>query len=207
MASPQKENGYTAIANEIIERMATISFSVYEIRVIFIVWRKTYGWKKKEDWIALSQISKMTNILPQHVSRTIKGLIKRNILKRNGRKIGFNKNYEQWDSLLPIQVIPNEVRGVTYPGIKNIPIQVTTKEKKETIQKKDVFPYKNKKEFIPVNWKDPYNLKKHTTGQFRLKVQTIKALDGNLYCLPNGVKGEYILRENYIKYIHDTKRN
>ena len=47
MANPQLEDGYTKIANEILEALAGINLSPYEGRALFFLIRKTYGWKKK----------------------------------------------------------------------------------------------------------------------------------------------------------------
>lgn len=149
MANPQKENGHTSIANELLEVMAKTYFSSYEIQIIFAIFRKTYGWNKTEDWITTTQISEMTDIARSHVSRTIKKLLDRNMLVKNGKKLSFQKDYEKWQKLpkqvtnktekkLPIQdtKLPKQVTEVTQTGNKLLPKQVHTKEKKETIQKK-----------------------------------------------------------------------
>ncbi|MFA5431953.1 MAG: replication protein [Candidatus Paceibacterota bacterium] len=149
MANPQKENGHTSIANELLEVMAKTYFSSYEIQIIFAIFRKTYGWNKTEDWITTTQISEMTDIARSHVSRTIKKLLDRNMLVKNGKKLSFQKDYEKWQKLpkqvtnktekkLPIQdtKLPKQVHKVTQMGTKLLPKQVHTKEKKETIQKK-----------------------------------------------------------------------
>ena len=151
MANPQKENGHVDIANEIVEALAKTYLSSYESQILWAIFRKTYGWHKKEDWITGTQLSGMTDIAKSHISRTLKGLARRNIIVRNGKKISFQKDYEQWEKLpiqatikkLPIQdkKLPIQVSKVTYSGNKKLPIQVTTKETKrnytkETIQKK-----------------------------------------------------------------------
>ena len=153
MANPQKEDGHVDIANEIVEALAKTYLSSYESQVLWAIFRKTYGWHKKEDRINGSQLSKMTGISESHVSRTLKGLARRNIIIRNGKKISFQKDYEQWEKLpiqasikkLPIQdkKLPIQVSKVTYSGKKKLPIQVYTKETKrnytkETIQKESV---------------------------------------------------------------------
>jgi len=116
------------------------NLSSYQWRILIAVWRKTYGWKKKEDWISVSQLEEMTGIRKSHVSRTKKELIARNILVTNsGNKIGFNKDYQAWREL-PNQVTSKKVTNsgskVTSLGTKKLPDQGNTKEKKETIQKK-----------------------------------------------------------------------
>lgn len=97
MARPQLEDGYTKVANELLEAIARIKLCAYETKVLIFVIRKTYGWNKKTDWIALSQITENTNILKPNVSRTLRKLEFRNIIIRgNHRHIGLQKDYEKW---------------------------------------------------------------------------------------------------------------
>ncbi len=97
MANPQLEDGFTMVANEIIEALARINLCAYESRVLWFIIRKTYGWHKKIDWIALSQIVDSTGILKPNVSRTLKSLKARNIIIRDkNRRVGLQKDYEKW---------------------------------------------------------------------------------------------------------------
>jgi phage replication O-like protein O len=97
MANPQVEDGFTKVSNELLEALARTRLCSYESRILIFIIRKTYGWKKKKDWIALSQISEGTNILKPNVSRTLKKLENRNIIIRGDhRHIGLQKDYEKW---------------------------------------------------------------------------------------------------------------
>ena len=148
MANPQREDGHVDIANEIVEALAKIYLSSYESQVLWAIFRKTYGWHKKEDWITNTQISDMTGIAESHISRTIKKLIRRKIIIRVDKKLAFQKDYDRWEKLpkqvtskkLPIQdkKLPKQVIKVTQTGIKKLPKQVDTKEKKETITKETI---------------------------------------------------------------------
>lgn len=154
MANPQKEDGHVDIANEIVETLAKTYLSSYESQVLWAIFRKTYGWHKKEDWITNTQISEMTEIAESHISRTIKKLIQRKIIIRVDKKLAFQKDYDQWEKLpkqvtsekLPIQdkKLPKQVIKVTQIGIKKLPKQVDTKEKKETYTKETI----QKKNFL-----------------------------------------------------------
>lgn len=158
MANPQLENGYVSIANEIAESLCHTNLSAYESRFLWCVFRKTYGWKKKSDYIATSQFVEITGIHKSHVSRTKSRLLKRKIVTQIGNHISFNKNHDEWIEL-PIQVtskktkklpkevtvLPIQATVVTYPGNKKLPIQADTKETKrnytkETIQKQFATP-------------------------------------------------------------------
>ncbi|HUU39672.1 MAG TPA: replication protein, partial [Desulfatiglandales bacterium] len=99
MTNPQLEDGYTRIANELLEAMARINLSGYQSRVLMAIWRQTYGWHKKEDYISVSQIARMTGIDKRNVSRTLKELIEKNMIRKNGRMTAFNKNYNEWRGL------------------------------------------------------------------------------------------------------------
>jgi len=131
----QLENGHTRIANDMEELLAKLKISNYESRFLWALFRKTYGFQKKEDRIALSQFSKMTNISSQHIARTKKKLLDKNIIFQHNGKIGIQTELSKW--VLPNEVLPKQVRGTTQTGSKTLPKQVDTKEKKETIQKKE----------------------------------------------------------------------
>jgi len=145
MANPQREDGHVDIANGIVEALAKTYLSSYESQVLWAIFRKTYGWHKKEDWITNTQITEMTGIAESHVSRTIKKLVKRHIVGKSGKKLFFQKNYDEWEKIpkqvsdkkIPIQDIklPKQVSEITQTGMKKLPKQVDTKETKETITK------------------------------------------------------------------------
>lgn len=100
MASPQIENGYTRIANELLEGLARQNLSPYESRVLFAVLRKTYGYNKKVDKISLSQLDDITKIGRVAVSKSIKKLEEKHVLlvDRGARipSLSLNKNYDEW---------------------------------------------------------------------------------------------------------------
>ena len=104
MASPQKENGYTAIANEILERLAYPGMNGSEYRVLLLVVRKTYGFNKKQDKISLSQFQKGTLMARANVVRTIKSLVAKRLLLKEKALYKFNKNWEEW---LVVKRIPS----------------------------------------------------------------------------------------------------
>jgi len=154
-ASPQVENGHIDIANEIAEALMRTNLSAYQSRVLWALWRKTYGWHKKEDWISLSQFVELTGISKGHVSRTLTELRKRNMVTNSGNNLAFNKNYTQWRELpkgergyQSGQIVTNSGNGVTNSGKKVTNSgdhkRNSTKETitKETLQKKNGnFPF------------------------------------------------------------------
>ena len=96
MANPQLEDGYTSIANEILERLALIKISATDWRVLVTIIRRTYGFHKKVDWIANFQITQSTGLCKAVVSRSLARLKEDNLILRNGKTIGFQKDWDQW---------------------------------------------------------------------------------------------------------------
>jgi phage replication O-like protein O len=165
MANPQREDGHVDIANEIVEALAKIHLSSYESQILWVIFRKTYGWHKKEDWITNTQIADMTRIAEPHVSRTIKILIQKNIIIRSGKRLAFQKDYDQWEKLpkgvtshhkekLPkgATKLPKGVREVTKGGKKKLPKGVYTKETKRNYTKETIT--KEKGDIFKRTWKD-----------------------------------------------------
>ena len=102
MTTPQTENGFTMIANELLETILGSGFSLHEQSVILAVIRKTYGYGKKEDDMSAAQIGAMCGVARQHVTSALNVLAARNVInKRPGRFgmiIGIQKDHRRWIS-------------------------------------------------------------------------------------------------------------
>lgn len=103
MANPQKENGSTDIANELLEAIYSSEFNGTEYAVLLCVLRYTYGFHRKKHELSLSFITKATHRHRNGVARAINDLIKRNVLTQysdpsfnSTREIGINKDYNKW---------------------------------------------------------------------------------------------------------------
>jgi phage replication O-like protein O len=96
MANPQRENGHVDIANEIMDELAQIHLSGAEWQLLITVFRKTWGWHKKHDWISLTQFERATGLSRWGVCIAKKRLVNKNILIAAEKSIRFNKNYDQW---------------------------------------------------------------------------------------------------------------
>ena len=104
--NPQKENGYTPIANELLEQIISFDFSKRQLLVLFAIIRMTYGYSKKSDALSRVQISKLTNLDRSHVSRALTELIEMNVIIKHetGRtshgvlvnEVSINKFYNTW---------------------------------------------------------------------------------------------------------------
>lgn len=98
MANPQKENGTTQIANEIMDALCKFRIPGEVRQIIDVIIRKTYGWNKKSDWVANSQIVKMTGMLKGNVSRELSKAITHKLVIKSDNRLKLNKNYEEWVS-------------------------------------------------------------------------------------------------------------
>lgn len=148
---PQVEDGnYTRIHNDILDAITRGKFTVYEYKCLLFLLRMTYGWQKKEDAISLKQWEDGTGITKRHVARTLKTLEKKNVVYRKGGArgrgktavYGFNKYIDTWSEKVPERVpitkvpkrVPFSEEKVPLQGTEKVPVEVPTKEKKESKQ-------------------------------------------------------------------------
>ncbi|WIF95157.1 replication protein [Caminicella sporogenes] len=103
MSKPQLENGYTRIANEILEAIAKAKLNGSQFRILMIIWRYTYGFHKKEHEMSETFIAEATGITKRQVRRELKTLVDNKIIIitkeatfTEARKLKFNKNYKEW---------------------------------------------------------------------------------------------------------------
>lgn len=97
MVNPQKENGYTAIANEILDELVKAGLLGAEYAICLFIMRKTYGFQKKLDRISLTQFEEFTNLSRPTVVHTLKNLVLRNIVVKTPLlEYGINKYHDKW---------------------------------------------------------------------------------------------------------------
>ncbi|AZR95115.1 hypothetical protein BBB39_16155 [Bordetella trematum] len=106
--SPQLENGFMRISNELEDAILAHPFTDRQHKVLRAVIRKTYGFGKKEDDLSASQLSAILAKTPrQHVSTALNELAAMKVIhKRAGRYgsiVGVNKNYAEWLPSVPAQ--------------------------------------------------------------------------------------------------------
>lgn len=134
------DDGYTRIANELLEAVMLAGLTQHQLLVFLAVMRKTYGFNKKLDWVSKEQLSELTGILPHKCSAAKSVLVKRGIFIQSGRNTGINNVVSEW-STLPESGKKNKVylKEVNLPesGKKSLPKsgkgvypnQVNTKDK------------------------------------------------------------------------------
>lgn len=98
--SIQKEDGYTSIANDLLDQLCRIRIPGEARQVLDVIFRQTYGWNKKVDTISLSQFSEKTGLRKPNIVRAIRQLLDMRLIIRNdndeGSAYGPNKHCNQW---------------------------------------------------------------------------------------------------------------
>lgn len=106
MADVQLENGYTRIANKILDALAKYQLNGTQRRIIDVIWRFTYGFNKKEHDFSISFLLNALGLKRtqyKQVCRELKFLLDMKIIievlqptRNNSRRLSFNKNYDLW---------------------------------------------------------------------------------------------------------------
>ncbi len=90
------EEGYTRTANTLLEAVMLSGLTQHQLLIVMAVWRKTYGFNKKMDWIGNEQFAELTGMAPTKCSTAKNELIRMGVLKQTGRQVGMNKNISEW---------------------------------------------------------------------------------------------------------------
>lgn len=162
--APQLENGYTRIANELLEAVAKVNLPNEAMRVFLAIIRLTYGWNRKEAIIRNYELCEITGIKQQHIKRAISKLTNSYMVKvtSSGNKsypsYCINKNYEEWQTVTSSgNKLPRQVTKVTSSGNTELPRQVTDTPLKPLPDKgssdpKDIKDIKDIKDSIYIYW-------------------------------------------------------
>jgi len=144
LANPQRENGHIDIANEIAEALAKTQLSGHESRVLWALFRETWGYvqtdkkgkvtkdkngqllKRKSAIITSKRWEQLTNLSKYNISRALRELQLRQMVVKFGKNgWGFQKDYDKW--LPPIKeiiAIKNKIyfvvkNGNSYVAVRN----------------------------------------------------------------------------------------
>ena len=127
MANPQLENGYTRIANELLEALCRLKISGNEMRLLLDIIRSTYGFQKKSAELSLSVLEKAVGIRKSHISESLKRLSEAGIItvQQNvgtaPQTIAVQKDYEKWKPLRKQEQV-TENRNTESSANEEIPI-------------------------------------------------------------------------------------
>lgn len=173
--NPQLEDGYTRFANQILVDLCCYRLSGEEWQVLLCVFLKTYGYRKKEDWISLSQFHELTGMKKPSVIRAVKKLVSKNIVskKANGKTClySYNKIKTTWNPLAKKLITPNnsEIVSKRANGVSNIANKSLQKsypqKKQENDTKETIHSEAGKKEDINLEIITFFNEKFHASYQ------------------------------------------
>jgi phage replication O-like protein O len=99
VANPQKENGFTPIAHEIMEALASTKLTILENQALFLILRNTYGFQRKIWKVPKWKVFEDIGIHKSMIKNVLETLKERKIivLDWENKEIGFLKNYEIWE--------------------------------------------------------------------------------------------------------------
>lgn len=101
--NPQTEDGYTKIANELLEQLCKTDFTLTELKILLVVIRQTYGFGRKKHGISVTFLSNATGISDRRIKSAVSRLVSKNVLTEykpkfgsRPRELGINKRYLNW---------------------------------------------------------------------------------------------------------------
>ena len=179
MANPQCENGYTRIANEIMEALAKLRIPGEARQILDVIIRETYGCNRKQVKLKSGFLSKKTGLKRQNVSRGIKKLTDMNLISviKNDyviksdyiHEITFNKNYEKW--IASSKTITHVASSKTITPVINIdslPYKETIKKQKDIMSSAKAngrIPYKEIVDYLNQKTSKSFNPSTKNTQQ------------------------------------------
>lgn len=122
---PQLENGYTRIADEIMDAFIAYRIPGEQMQCVLFIIKKTYGFNKIWDMISNSQFVEATGMAKQSVGRAINSLVDKNIVNKKVDNYipsyRFNKNYKKWKSSTKRCTVNKKVLKVPKSSTKKLP--------------------------------------------------------------------------------------
>lgn len=132
------DDGYTRTANALMEAVMLSGLTQHQLLIVIAVWRKTYGYNKKMDWIGNEQFAALTGMAPTKCSTAKNELVRMGVLTQTGRQVGMNKNISEWKTKVNGigKTFTESVKETFTKTVKSdLPNQVNTKD---NIQKKEI---------------------------------------------------------------------
>lgn len=134
------DDGYTRTANALMEAVMLSGLTQHQLLIVIAVWRKTYGYNKKVDWIGNEQFAALTGMAATKCSTAKNELIRMGVLTQVGRQVGMNKNISEWKTKVNgIGKTFTESVKLTFPKSVNrtLPNQENTKDNIQNKEKKE----------------------------------------------------------------------
>lgn len=157
------EDGFTKVANLILEAMALAKLNGTQKGICLYLWRRTYGWNHSEDAISLAEFAAACGTTKTYVSRQLNDLIDKNIIRRVSYQPGktpvytFETNVADWDQCcLESQALSKNIKQGLYERvIDELPEKITLnlpqspekpvkakplKTIRKTVKKQEIYP-------------------------------------------------------------------
>lgn len=98
MASPQPENGYTRVANELYEQLMSRGFTKRQRVIIDLIVRLSYGCGKKTAHIPMLKFFAIVGVTKTNIAAELKSMIDKRVIGCDGdtNEYWLNKNYDEW---------------------------------------------------------------------------------------------------------------
>uniref|UniRef100_UPI003CFFE3CF replication protein n=1 Tax=Caloranaerobacter sp. DY30410 TaxID=3238305 RepID=UPI003CFFE3CF len=165
MANPQVEDGFTKIANELLEVIYRVKFNATQLKILLFVMRYTYGFSRKEHELSINFISKGINVSKRYVTSELNKLIEMKVIlvvkehtDTSSRVLKLNKNYDEW-----------LVRGIEVQQVKNS----STGEEKHNTPDEELFNTPDEELFTQENKNINKNINKRSSSISRTIIQQV----------------------------------
>ena len=158
MGKVDTDNGFTRIANELMEVIPQSGFNGTQHNILWTVFRYTYGFHRKEHELSLTFIAKATGSHKVVIQREVKKLIEMKVLIEKSpptfnstRIIAFNKNYSSWQLTNQLTVNQSDNHTVNQSVNSTVNQMVNQERKKDNLKEIGAFfeeiwsKYPNKK--------------------------------------------------------------
>lgn len=116
--SVQLENGYTRVANELLEQVVLYKLNASQLKIVLTIIRYTYGFNRKSHSLSLNFIAKATGISKRYVSSELTKLIDGNVVlvtqehtDTQSRELQLNKDYKSWEGNTEVHQVNNPSTG------------------------------------------------------------------------------------------------
>ncbi|MFA5273102.1 MAG: replication protein [Candidatus Peribacter sp.] len=106
---------FTAIPTEVNDALCCIRIPGEPHLVLYAIMRKTFGFNKEEDWIAISQLAELTGLPESSVCRAANKLRSMNVIGKrmvNGKPhYSVNRDVRSWKPLPKVPRGNKKVKG------------------------------------------------------------------------------------------------
>ena len=136
------KKSFTQLPDDVIEALALYPLKSSELKVILLIVRQTLGWQKEADWISRKQFCEATRLGKRAVGYALKNLKSLNIvlevqIRAPFKGLAINLNVQSWKGVHKYALVQEHASDGEQDCLKGGNKSATTKERKETKQKKE----------------------------------------------------------------------